>query len=88
VTAYAEGRHLIVEIADNGPGIDESKQMSLEHMFSQQHADDASYRNESLGLPNVHNRIQLKYGSSYGVSIHSFPGRGTVIGIKLPLGKK
>jgi two-component system sensor histidine kinase YesM len=88
VTAYAEGQDLIVEIADNGPGIDESKQKSLEHMFSQHNAEEMANQHESLGLPNVHNRIQLKYGRSYGVSIHSFPGRGTVIGIKIPLGKK
>lgn len=88
VTAYAEGNDLIIEIADNGPGIDESKQQSFEHLLAMKLSEDSELQRESLGLPNVHNRIQLKYGRSYGISIHSFPGRGTVIGIRIPLEKK
>ncbi|MDD9269724.1 sensor histidine kinase [Paenibacillus sp. GCM10023248] len=85
VTAFAEGQDLIIEIADNGPGIDEAKQRSYHQEFQVSLADDTIHGRESLGLPNVHNRIRLKYGAGYGIAIHSFPGRGTVTSVRIPL---
>lgn len=85
VTAFAEGQDLIIEIADNGLGIDETKQRSYQQEFQVSLADDPIHGRESLGLPNVHNRIRLKYGAGYGVAIDSFPGRGTVTSVRIPL---
>ncbi|MGG1555244.1 cache domain-containing sensor histidine kinase [Paenibacillus ferrarius] len=85
VTAYAEANDLIIEIADNGPGIDEAKQRTFRQELLVSASDDPIHGRESLGLPNVHNRIRLKYGEHYGVAIHSFPGRGTVTSIRIPL---
>ncbi|RTE11478.1 cache domain-containing sensor histidine kinase [Paenibacillus whitsoniae] len=88
VTAYAEANDLIIEIADNGPGIDEAKQRTFRQELLVSSSDDPIHGRESLGLPNVHNRIRLKYGEHYGVAIHSFPGRGTVTSIRIPLKAK
>ncbi|MGG1514582.1 cache domain-containing protein [Paenibacillus oryzisoli] len=88
VTAYAEANDLIIEIADNGPGIDEAKQRTFQQELLVSMSDDPIHGRESLGLPNVHNRIRLKYGEHYGVAIHSFPGRGTVTSIRIPLKDK
>ncbi|PZE21612.1 sensor histidine kinase [Paenibacillus xerothermodurans] len=38
-----------------------------------------------FGLRNVHQRIQLHYGASYGLTVESEYGRGTVIRVRLPL---
>ena len=38
---------------------------------------------KSIGLKNVHKRIQLFYGSNYGIEIFSTPGTGTNVKIML-----
>jgi two-component system sensor histidine kinase YesM len=40
--------------------------------------------NKSFGLLSVHERIKLYFGNEYGVSIHSMPGEGTTIEVRLP----
>ena len=39
----------------------------------------------SLGLRNIHRRIQLNSGPAYGVAITSTPGEGTKVILRLPL---
>ena len=39
----------------------------------------------SIGLKNVHRRIELYYGIGYGLTIESQEGRGTSVCIKIPL---
>ncbi|WP_166244979.1 cache domain-containing sensor histidine kinase [Paenibacillus turpanensis] len=39
---------------------------------------------ESIGLANVHQRIQLHFGASYGVRVRSRQGRGTIVYLLLP----
>ncbi len=86
VNAYHEKNDLIIEIADNGPGIGpeelERLQARLEAISRQAHESYAQH--ESLGVSNVHARLVLQYGERYGVSLHSFPGRGTVVSIRIP----
>ncbi|MCS7460424.1 hypothetical protein N0M98_09750 [Paenibacillus doosanensis] len=36
---------------------------------------------------NVHNRIRLAYGKNYGLKINAKEARGTIVGMKLPLGQ-
>jgi two-component system sensor histidine kinase YesM len=40
---------------------------------------------QGIGLPNVSKRIQLIFGTDYGLTISSKPGCGTVVIIKIPL---
>ncbi len=40
---------------------------------------------ERIGLKNVDNRIRLLYGAGYGLTVQSFPDRGTDVAITLPL---
>ena len=51
-------------------------------------ADVDLFRKErfsGIGVSNVHERIQLHYGSAYGVSIESEPDHGTTCRILLPM---
>ena len=41
-------------------------------------------KGSGIGLRNVHERIQLYYGSSYGLTILSEPDVGTTVRIHLP----
>ncbi|WNR43024.1 sensor histidine kinase [Paenibacillus roseipurpureus] len=87
VSAYDEGPDLIIEIADNGPGIEEEVLLRIREQLDEISANvDEHYgKGESLGISNVHARLVLKYGSKYGVTLTSFAGRGTVVSLRLPL---
>jgi two-component system sensor histidine kinase YesM len=87
VSAYHTDSTLIVEIADNGPGIPEDRlkelKVRLEHITQTRNGPIA--QQESLGIANVHARLVLRYGEAYGLGITSFAGRGTILSIRLPL---
>lgn len=76
------GHYLIVE--DNGIGISDDKLAVIQKFLSK---DEFEYSNEitdSFGLRNVHHRLKLFFGLSYGLEIHSQEHIGTCIKIKLP----
>lgn len=87
VSAYDDGSDLVIEVADNGPGIEERELQriteQLERISAENEQDYAPQ--ESLGIANVHARLVLQYGSLYGVKLTSFPGRGTVVSIRIPI---
>ena len=90
VNAYPDREDLVIEIADNGQGIEEAKlksiQDSLDAITKQTHQTAAS--GDSLGLANVHSRLVLMYGKKYGLQLHSFSGKGTVVSIRIPFSDK
>lgn len=46
---------------------------------------ELGHRNkQSIGIKNIHTRIQLYYGDEYGLKIQSQKNEGTSILIKLP----
>ncbi len=84
ISAYNEGDMLYIEVADNGPGIEERRLSEINAML-EQIADGSRYEvGNSLGIANVHARLVLKYGTEFGLHIASFPGKGTVVSIKIP----
>ncbi|CAN7744847.1 sensor histidine kinase [Paenibacillus sp. LjRoot56] len=88
VSAYDDKDDLVIEIADNGQGISEEKMAELAHVLEKisEHVNNQEFiQTESLGIRNVHTRLYLKYGEGYGLSLSSFPNRGTVISIRIPL---
>jgi two-component system sensor histidine kinase YesM len=87
ISAYDEGADLIIEVADNGPGIEEGELLriteQLESISAALEQNDA--QQDSLGIANVHARLVLQYGNEYGVKLTSFPGRGAVVSIRIPI---
>ncbi|MGD6958542.1 sensor histidine kinase [Rossellomorea aquimaris] len=80
VTIYEQNDRLILEIEDNGSGIEYKKLEDIKSRLKQEEGTS-----DSIGLGNVHRRIQLKYGSDYGVEIRSVPNVKTSVTVKLPL---
>lgn len=74
-------------ITDNGTGMTPEELQALRRKLSEEaHFTELGHRNkESIGLKNIHTRINLYYGRNYGLTIESTQGCGTSIQIRLPL---
>lgn len=79
IRAYSCDEDIYLEVEDNGLGM---PQKQVEHLLT----DNTRVRSKGsgIGLRNVHQRIQLYFGESYGLSIMSEPDEGTLIRIHLP----
>ena len=75
VHRYNEVICLVVE--DDGIGMDKD---TCESILNNQVQNNTS----GYGIKNIHNRIQLFYGLSYGVTIESTPNIGTKTAITIP----
>jgi len=89
INAYPEGEDLIIEIADNGSGMDEGTLHRLQERLASitNETEQRMKSYDSLGLTNVHHRLVLFYGTGYGIDIHSFPSKGTIVSIRIPFNK-
>ena len=86
IKIYAEQTELHILVADNGIGIspDILEKIHFSLRFSatvEIHTPSES----SIGLLNVHQRIQTYCGKAYGLSIESQEKKGTVVELHLPL---
>lgn len=69
-------------IEDNGCGMSAGQTAQLLNAESVPDDEPADYT--SIGIKNVHHRLILNFGSEYGLSIHSIPGQGTNILLRIP----
>ncbi len=77
ITGFIEDGQLIIEIHDDGPGIEDEV---LKNIFS-----DSTDKNKfsKVGINNVNHRIRLYCGNEYGLSIKTELGVGTVVQVRL-----
>lgn len=80
VKAHVEQDILILQVTDNGSGMDQESLLRLQRHIAGQENDPIF----GIGMQNVHSRIQMLFGSDYGVKIRSAPGEGTSVTITLP----
>ena len=78
IRGFREEGSIILRVQDDGRGMDQD---TLEHIF-EKHVRDT--KSNGVGLQNVHERIRLYYGTAYGLSFESEPGKGTTVRIRLP----
>lgn len=92
IICQQEGYNLHILIADNGNGISakrlEALRQSCSGRFDLSSGSDHEEKHHSIGLKNVVQRIQNYFGTSYGLSIESTEGSGTIIDIVLPVSEK
>ena len=79
VTTEQDGDAVCFHVADTGPGIDPGL---LEHIFEPFFTTKERGKGTGLGLAIVQQVVQDHQGS---VSVHSQPGHGTTITVRLPL---
>lgn len=74
IRGWIDGGTRHYEVADNGRGMSRETVHAILHQKA-----------SSVGIKNTIDRIQMTYGSMYGISILSAPGNGTKVIITLPL---
>lgn len=80
ILCHSDQNILFLEISDNGKGM-KSEELEL----LRKHLSENETTKKSIGLCNIHQRLLLFYGDSYGITPYSEDGKGTKIVIKLPL---
>lgn len=79
IRGWREKEDLLLEISDNGEGLEEKQLEELRKSIGEQ--QDAGH----IGISNVHQRIQLLYGNGYGLEINSERGNGFQVLMRLPM---
>ena len=74
------GEYVYIDVEDNGQGMSPEKLRELEYKLE---VSDTS-SGKSIGLTNVHKRIQMYHGKKYGMRVQSEEGKGTTIRLVLP----
>lgn len=82
---YAED-YVVIKITDNGVGMDTVRCGTLNESIQagQSSHGPASRNGNGIGIHNVNERIQLYYGTDYGVFITSVEGEFTMVTVKMP----
>ena len=91
INAHADGGLLVVEVADDGEGMAAEDLAGIKSSLDQDSRTGAGLLStpkpgrNSIGLPNIHERLRLAYGEAGGLDIHSEWGSGTTVTLKMPL---
>ena len=79
VHGYQEGEKAVLEVEDNGVGMDEE---TLAHIFEKH---KVNYHSNGVGVYNVQKRLKLYYGEEYGIVYKSRRNEGTKAVITIPM---
>ena len=80
IAIYREETDILIQVTDNGKGIPPDRLSLLRQQLSVQ----TSHRTDRIGLSNVHQRIVVLFGTKYGISLDSLPGKATTTTIRIP----
>ncbi len=74
-----QDKALLIEVSDNGVGIETARLNELQKQIS-----SASDIQGSVGLQNIYRRLRLHYGEAVTLSIRNADDRGTIVSIRIP----
>jgi len=75
---------LEITICDNGIGMTKETLTRVKNKLNILNEYDAQDEFESIGIQNVHHRLRLLFGDTYGLSIQSIQEFGTAVKISIP----
>ncbi|WP_281886369.1 sensor histidine kinase [Paenibacillus sp. YYML68] len=83
IEALEAGDDLIIEVRDNGYGIEAAR---LAELFgdAQSPALAGRTKHRGVGMKNVHDRLRIRFGPRYGILICSEMNVGTIVRIRIP----
>lgn len=79
ISAGIHEKNLLISVEDNGVGMSNDK---VRELFMEDPGQKS--QNRSIGILNIHKRMQYLYGEKYGVKIQSQPGTGTIVYLEIP----
>ncbi|MFD0693579.1 sensor histidine kinase [Paenibacillus sp. GCM10027628] len=82
ISAIRDNNAIVILIKDDGPGIDAKLLAEMQDVLDQKSL--SVYSGVSIGLKNVHERLQMVYGPMYGIRVESVLGQGTSVYITIP----
>lgn len=83
--ASSSARALCIRVDDDGTGMPDADIITLNRKLDG--IADEEPEGGSIGLVNVNNRIKLRFGSAYGLSLHPVDGGGVRVNLILPVMK-
>ncbi|MBO9599157.1 MAG: sensor histidine kinase, partial [Cohnella sp.] len=92
VYAAREGDSLTIIVSDNGVGMSGDKLELLRQSLADSDlaigrsgngGKEETEDSGGIGISNLHRRLKLMFGESYGISVDSAPGEGTSVRIRL-----
>ena len=78
VKGFMKNGNAVLQVIDDGVGMD---QETLDHIYERH---KVNYHSNGVGVYNVQKRLQLYYGSEYGIVYESKVGEGTIATITIP----
>ena len=81
VTGKQEDGDIVFRVEDNGIGMNEEELQKLRLLISGELVQDDQ---SGFGMANVEKRLRMLYGPSYGMTVESTYGEGTVVTVRIP----
>ncbi len=83
ITGWLENSDIVILVSDDGVGIPSEKMPTILSGTGQ-----STSGGTNIAIYNTHRRLQILYGSSYGLTYYSEPGKGTEVQIRIPAQKE
>ncbi|MEH7119193.1 sensor histidine kinase [Neobacillus vireti] len=80
ICAANVGGKIEIRVEDNGKGMSEEKLANIVQHINREEGDEM----QSIGLRNIHQRLKLKCGDQFGLSVKSSKDAGTMVTISIP----
>lgn len=85
VAAAVRDSRIVIEVRDNGPGMDAVALQRVRRRIEEaERANAASADTGGIGLVNVYRRIRARYGEPYGLAVKSVWNEGTTVTLSIP----
>jgi len=81
IRAAILGDKIEIRVKDNGKGMTEEE---LSNIVNHINCEDGEEM-KSIGLRNIHQRLKLKYGNKFGISLQSVYNQGMLVTISIPV---
>ncbi len=82
IKGYREGNMICFSVTDNGKGMTEEE---IAHILFEEKNNQETGRFNSIGVSNINKRLQLLFGSEYGLSISSSVNLYTTVLVRMPV---
>ncbi|MFK9091846.1 sensor histidine kinase [Bacillus salipaludis] len=81
IRAAALGDKIEIRVEDNGKGMTEEELTNIVHHINREDGEEM----KSIGLRNIHQRLKLKYGNQFGISLQSVHDQGMIVTLTIPV---